>query len=79
MKKLALRLSAVAGALVAPAVAFAQTAGTEPTVTASGLLGTSGADVTQVAATVGLMAAPILLTALGWTVIRNIKKGTARA
>ena len=58
-----------------PALAQTAGAGTEPTMTASGLLTTSGADVTQMATAVGLVAAPILLTVVGMSVIMVLKKG----
>ena len=78
MKKNLLRSVAAVGAL-APLSAFAQTAGSEPTVTAAGLLTSSGADLTQIASVLAIVAAPILLIAVGFTVIMNLRRGAKMA
>jgi Na+/H+ antiporter NhaA len=79
MKNVLLRSAAAVGGSLVPALAFAQTAPTEPTVTAAGLLTSSGADVTQIASVLAIVAAPILLIAVGFTVIMNLRRGAKMA
>jgi hypothetical protein len=79
MKNVLLRSAAAVGGALAPIAAFAQTAPTEPTVTAAGLLSSSGADITQIASVLAIVATPILLIAVGFTVIMNLRRGAKSA
>ena len=74
LKRTLIRSAAVVSTF-APVAAFAQSASTVPT--AASLFGST--DMTQSYVAVGIIAAPVLITAVAFSVLMNLRRGAKMA